>query len=941
MGTLASLQKLYNNIVKSNAEMSPAEVRTETERYASNVTTGIRTTEGLYTLFDNAFAGSPNVRRFSGAERTRRKAISAKVRQAMTGYISTHADEKSTMPEAEPWLQNFLVPTGHTANAGVYQEQNEKRLIEFQPDTDAFREYMENDYLPAVQRTYPDKNPDEVKAQATQELQKMRGDFTETLVVISARVMENLDTMLDPSLPPDKLSENIAKIMRAKRINDCMETYLEKANNGFMTVRDDIKAMMEQQIKLRPRLTMAVNKLEAMANPMYEYFDVERLGAYDVSAIRKVWEKKLLPNEAQSWREKQSRKHSHFNQYVTEDVQDSFTSFLENAASYSEAKQKLSRQQLQEAMKEYGFVPQESHCFRETPSTEDSAAKKKQMQKTGATHTLDNRKNLHLYQDAPIVYYRVEKAVIFTPADTLTGLTTSRPEELYNYSFVGTTANLAKELDDADRWYKTNKHGYETMRKQLAKITKMGKLPKNFNQNDIKKRKEAYQALLQSSTAYLQSKGVANLNENAQARDAQNRDAVELARIAAARRAKNFADMKMRELDLITNAKILEIRRKRWPRENDNQINAAPANGDDNQINAAPANGNIGDDFMVEDHPELRANNPVRRLHQRYSKDFAKENRLPEPLAKMLEASLDELEWSWDHDVLGEKNLQRQSNDYCEAYEYALGSIAAVEMVLAERKRMGGTGGPMERFFAGADKKLYSTLGYHAASSFQDDKANVLEKAKTVLQEFNPDDPRFEMARYINWTTALHAPMFQQDVDVHYRSNLHPTGEPQRDNALRQFVQTYILNDLDKRIEQGFLEKCPQSEYRDYLAACVAHDAVLLERGNDPTKGPGALEQQMMNAPEKLIEDIKNSKQFKSKLDVKVRRQQKIHEILSNAGMQNMAKNFIQDHNQKIRDAQNEQKKEMVGQGLEAGQAPKAEPKNEEPKPKRRKFKPV
>ena len=307
----------------------------------------------------------------------------------------------------------------------------------------------------------------------------------------------------------------------------------------------------------------------------------------------------------------------------------------------------------------------------------------------------------------------------------------------------------------------------------------------------------------------------------------------------------------------------------------------------------------------------------------------------------MLEASLDELEWSWDHDVLGEKKLESQSNNYCEAYEYALGSIVAVEMVLAERKRMGGTGGPMERFFAGADKELYSTLGYHAASSFQDDNRDALEKAKTVLREFNPDDPRFEMERYIDWTTVLHAPMFQQDVDVHYRSNLHPTGDPQRDNALRQFVQTYILNGLDKRIERGFLEKYPESEHRDYLAACVAHDAVLLERGNDPAKGPGTLEQQMMNAPEKLIEDIKNSKQFKSKLDVKVRRQQKIHEILSNAGMQNMAKDFIQDHNQKIRDAQNEQKKEMAGQGLEAGQVPKAEPKNEEPKPKRRKFKPV
>ncbi len=919
MGTLASMQKLYDNILKSNAEMSPAEARAETERYASNVTTGIRTTDGLYTLFDNAFAGSPNVRRFSGAERAQRKAISAKVRQAMTSYISTYADEKSTMPEAEPWLQNFLVPAGHTANAGIYQQQNEKRLLEFQPDTDAFREHMENNYLPDVQRAYPDKNPDQVKEKATQELQKMRGDFTETLVVTSANVMKNLDTMLDPSLPSDKLSENIAKIMRAKRINDCMEIYLEKANNGFMTVRDEIKEMMEQQIKLRPRLTMAVNKLEAMANPMYEYFDVDRLGAYDVSAIRKVWEKKLLPNEAQSWREKKSRKHTHFNQYVTADVQDNFTSFLENAASYSKARQELSRQQLQEAVEKYEFAPKEARRFRETPSTVDSPEKEKQMRKTGATHTLEGRRKLHLYQDTPVAYYQKERTVIFTPSDDLNGLTTSRPEELYNYSFVGTTANLAKELEDADRWYKTNKHGYGTMRKQLAKITKMGKLPKNFNQSDIRKRREAYQALLESSTNYLQIKGVANLNEDALARDAQERDAVELARIDAVRRAKTFADMKIRELDMITNARLTEIKRGFMENGNDNQINADPA---ENPIGGDLINGNqenpIRNDFINEVNHELRENSPVLSLHQHYDKNFAAENKLPESLAKMLEGSLSELEWCWNNDKLLEKDLENQYDDACDSYYRSLGAIAAAEMVLAERKRMGGANGPVERFFTDAKQNVYTQLGFHVENSFKGDETKSLDKVKKVLREFNTGDPRFNLKEYGDMCQLLHAPVFQQDIAVRYRSDVNPTGNPQRDEAFQKFVGTRILDGLEK-IQQDFLIALPTGGKRDYLAACVVRDIVLLERGNDPTKEPGALEQKMMNSPEELIEDVKKFRTFKDRMDRAVRQHQGMYRVFSRSIMNDLAVKFVEDYNEKLKNAQNGKNNENDKPKMEKG----------------------
>lgn len=900
MGTFASLQKLYDNIEKSNAALDPAEVRAETERYVSNVTTGISTIDAFYDLFDNAFAGSPNVHRFSRSERARRRAVSASIRRAMISYIS----DRSTLPEAEPWLQNFLRPTGNGEHAGIYKEQNDRRMLQFQPDTDAGRSFVES-YVADVMEYDPKLSREAAAAQTEQELQKLRGDFTERLVMDSARVMEHLDRMFDPGLPPDTLAANIAEIMRIKRINDCMETYLEKANNGFMPVSDEIKAMMEQQIKLRPRLTMTVNKLEAMANPMYEYFDVDCLGAYDVSAIRKVWEEEFITNEAPAWREKKSRKHAHFNQYVTAEVQDNFTSFLENAANYSEARQELSRQQLQEAAAEYGFDLKETFLFRETPSTVDSPDKKKEMQKTGATHTLDGWPNLHLYQDTPVVYHQGERAVIFTPAETLTALTTSRPEELYNYSFAGTTANLEKTLEDADRWYKTNKHGYGSMRKQLREITKMGKLPKNLTPDDIRKRKDACQALLQSSEAYIHRKG-----ENA-----QGRDDVESARIAAAKRAKTFADMKLRELDLIVKAMATAPRRRDAAPE---QIPIPAANRNVEQVNAAPAEENPGGNLINEapaaDIRARRENNPVTRLHQRYSEKFAEEHQLPQSLAKLMEENLTDLERRWDNDTIYVENPTSWEKSTCGSYDIALGAITAAEMILAERKRLGGKGGPMETFFAEADKNLYDTLGYSAFVSFSGKTGDNKADKEIALQEFDPRDSRFSPATYAEKYKELYRPMFRQNIAVRYRGDSWDTGDPRRDNALRQFVQTHILDGLDARLQSGFLEQTPMGGNLDYLANCMVRDIVLLERGNPPAEQPGELEEMMINSPAKLIADIKKSPSFRFKTARMKRLHRKMNAFFTDSAMKYLAMGFIGDHNDKIRKGKEEDASgELVG----------------------------
>ena len=118
-------------------------------------------------------------------------------------------------------------------------------------------------------------------------------------------------------------------------------------------------------------------------------------------------------------------------------------------------------------------------------------------------------------------------------------------------------------------------------------------------------------------------------------------------------------------------------------------------------------------------------------------------------------------------------------------------------------------------------------------------------------------------------------------------------------------METRILDGLDQKVQQDFLIEMPLNENRDYLAACVVRDIVLLERGNDPTKEPGALEQKMMNSPEELIEDVKKFQTFKERLDRAVRQRQGMYKVFSRSIMNDLAVGFVEDYNEKLKNAQN------------------------------------
>ena len=896
MGTLTSLEALYDNIAKVNQNLDATEIRSETERYMTTAVTGISSLETFYQLFDDAFPGSPSVHRFSKAERAQRKQTSATLRRAMTNYAATYASTRNE-PGTEPWLQCLLFPTKQDDE--IYGQMNQERMAQFLPDTPAGQQYKQNT-IENIKRRNPGMSQEDAAAQFEQDILKTRGGIVEFYVKEAAEVMKKLDEMAGPNVSPENLAINLGKIMGAKRINDSIEKYLELADSGFIQLSEETRQLMQQQIHLRPRLTMATNKLESMANPMYEYFDVDRFGPYDMEAMKKVWDD-FCAEESPNWKAKKSRKHSHFNTYVTPEVHDDFSCFMENAAGYAAARREMSERQHQEIISNYSFETRLTSKYSEVPTSRDSKEKKQKMERMGADHTLDGIKNLNLYNDKPTAYVQGFRVVITSPAENFSGITVERPETLYNYSLNGTAANLAKTLEDADRWYKTNKHGYGDMRETLKKITKLGKLPKDFTEQDIQKRKELYSSLLQSSHQYLDSKG-----------GKVGKNDVEEKRINAANKVESFAAIKLKELEMIKGAKKTLERYRDVAPENLREVTA--------RENGTPE--------MKKAIRDLDKNNreedPVEWLEKLYSKKYLDKVQLPKNLTQMLTKNLSDLGIKWNGKNIFEDN---QTHD---CFELSLGATAAAEMILAERKRMGKNGGPVEARLEQVTKDELISLGVDV---YEKQTKNAVLSAESVNNALLSYDPQVEPNQYIKEDSFLKPALFRQDLMARYLNTIEPTGDKVRDEAFQSHVNTYILDSADQHYNQM---SGPLKDAQDILANCVLHDVILLERSGNPGAEPGSIEQQMQNAPNELVEQIKNSPKFQRRLTDLDNLKVSPLEVLVGGEIKQFAKEYIEFHNKKVKgdplnneknkvsNLQNSQKNEIKVDSIKNGADPKS-----------------
>lgn len=939
MGTYSAYKKLYQKVA---ADMPPfpaprtlredAAIFETTKENADRCITTVREYSGntiLMDLFNLAFPGAPTMPVFSGRERTRRRQQSNALRDAMLSDIAYCGNIEKKYGANLPYQSLFYPEMFREGNSGA--EDNERIQSIFDSNSEAYArriEKMVNHSIETNRLNNIKSDPKQLRKDYESQGKTVGHQIIADRMAGCRKVIKQLDKMIDPSLSPEQLAENYLEIKSVQRMVAAIDDYKRMGEQEIFLLNPSFGAELDKLKPHLPALNAAVKKLELMANPTYEYVDLDSLDTHDMRKLNDYWkEVRNTPRFQSAFQRRNADSDATVQSYLASgDLMDNFTSFLEDAADYADIRSEIAANQRKEILQNYSFDSARTAAFAESPNTTTDNSYARSRMRQVRQHHLDGKGPLNLYRDRPVAYEMGFRTVILSPAKSGLGITMDRPESLYNYTLMGTAAVLDKTLEDADRWYKTNKHGYSDMRDQLKKIIKLGNLPENFPAEDLGKRKELFDNLLDTSKRYLEIKRQ-NPREN---------DPVEAARIEAVKKAKYFAEEKLRELNLISAAQDTARQYRDLSPE---------------QLRARTTEENHSERMQEKIRDGERAErrvNPARWLRKRYNAQLAEREALPENLSRLMEENLKKVEEAWENDTVFVKTEAPAENNAllsgrswdlyqtdetryksCAELDLALGAVAAAAMIQEERKTLHMRGGPMEIFFSKMADSTIAGFGRVVFAKLNTGHATEKWLLKDVLQKFEPQNDPNQFGR----DYADLQPVFcAQDLAKHYLNTIKPTGDPDRDKVFQDFVKENIILPAmnNEHLDSPLVMDHPRKQYdpmghpiappdnetlrkigadnQELLAACAIHNIIQLERNSNPDPGPGALEQKLAD-PAAFKKEIKDSFAFSSAVDVSRIEKTATQSVLMGRQVSDLAYRYVARYNDKIR-AQNEIKDE-------------------------------
>lgn len=422
--------------------------------------------------------------------------------------------------------------------------------------------------------------------------------------------VKNLPNLVDENLSPEELAKNYRKVINTCNLFTCIEVYCQDATNSF-TGMNNFYDFKEEEIKLlydtyRPLIADATNyQLRALmiANPAYEFLDIDGLQDYDVEDLDHGLTKEIgvfecddesdfLEGDAKKFYQKMERK-GHVNrtaqlEKMEPDIQDEFFKRHTKDADENEDENENENEK-----KPLIFTPEQTKAmtkfFKELNKTkiprflhdpvsdlfadydfyyqtmryeiQDNFKKVKQDYLLGGSDTtlyseritkdgfeFTNDANEHrLYEGIPVALEKNDRVIILTPnqSDGMGGVTVDKPESLYNYGLKKEFSTFTKRLKDADPLLLKSSSQYKEMQKSLAEIGKLAELQPG---QSTAKAYLKFQKLLNSTEIYLRHKEDGVMDDD-------DRSSIELRRVKAARDLRKFALAKLKELELTNQAR--------------------------------------------------------------------------------------------------------------------------------------------------------------------------------------------------------------------------------------------------------------------------------------------------------------------------------------------------------------------------------------------------
>lgn len=905
MSTYLTYSHYYDNLLTENPGMTAAEYKEQLRTYAADTLKSPLSEEEILRMLEkNSLSDPPRpLPRYGAAERAQRKERSEKLRDAMFDFFIASGDRVgiAKVPRQygnllEPQASGALTP--HNAEvARLFSNNIQARAYELELMQERMNGGMPQDKAAESAREY---------------IAARRGEVVMKQLTERFALLDRLDEMTDENLPADQLAENYKAISEAWEPIFEIDNLLRDVNSGYLKVTDEQKEAMLQMKEQQERFVNAREKLNNIANPVYEFLDINQLNYYDTESFETAYEDRV--------------EHS-------PDVSiDAVGNFLQDYTSTRTDAYIRINNAYEQTLADYGFSASVADRFSE--SRQDLAAVP--------------ANNADLFAGRPVAVVYGARAVILSRVSLDSDeITVEAPGRLFDQALKQKTRALNRQLEDADPFLLRSSKQFKAMKESMRQVNEMPPLGDDPSPEALRRARRQMQQLLTRSTEYRATKGAHGKNDREQAR------------IDVAENINAYAKMKLEQLDAIEKAQMtLKKYRNMTPVQAQ-----AESQRELHEIEAMKGTGKRPDSRTEKewlpwelnqtqmgrqfDKENARRKDPAYWLQQEVNSYYNNEEDIPiTKLAECADVTMVYVNMLYQGNA---EKLEEFRDIIPESLAKLSGSMIAVEMIRSERDRLNTPGipGPIESVFTGKTDQEIERLAQGLG-----ERALTMQTNKS-LAELNADDLKhfadtFDKAHLAAAQTEdfrrQHAPesyrYMQGLTDGYYYGirNIRGAVPDEAEWAFNGFADKYIRGEAkqyDKLLldAKGDLSAEMSLEAKslgtNLLRDCVIYSMVQTERNSLGKNGPGELEKTLQD-PQKLQAlqaSVSASRDFQNMIHTNLfqmdgTRMDTIANLLRQKEPQKIALNILQ----RAKTAQR-QSKEPAKQPVKAVQPPQKQPK--------------
>ncbi len=901
--SLPSVYKsLYQRIKAREAETGislSVEARMELMRlYLDRITIPFLSEENILGIIEDfPRPGLPSHRkmpRFSSGERRKRAQRSEAVRGEFLKDLVYETDNDALLSN----YNEKYASGSHPENKPVYSRQVQ-RLFRQVPENAGIEQNAVQSYNRMIARLFDDNplNKEEYlqerirdshrsPEEEAQVLEQERSKVIVERITSCSEVLRNLDAMTDESLSPAELASNYHWVRDAIML--CME--IDKFKETYSFTREQT-AQLEDLRSLQYFCDIANSRLHAIANPAYEYLDLESIDDYVIynPVERNIYDRyteRAMRKDIVKWRKDHEEKvlrdyiaaHPDMTPFLMDEdtpinwfrhdkVKDAFEVFAEDTISIQNNRGLLREEIFQSTVQNFAFDDDAALCLQEVPGA-DSVVELKSG--AGVQELQNNR---------PVIFEKNSRVVILTPGKGPgNGVTDSSPEELFNFTLRSENMRLKQKLENADPLWMKSSPEFRAMKESLAAVSELSPLGTETSLNNAFSK---YRELLRTSDAYL------SMKKDGQTEDTE-RSSREKERVQAAREISVYAKTKLKELELVEAARNTLVRfRGKSPEEQRRMAQ-------EEDIIAENARA-FREKRMDQQSSSDRSLRPFHWMQEQMNAIY-KEETLPGRVYNVMQHHFTTLNSFNNGKILYQNNTMLTG----ESAACLCGSMIAAELILQERSRLKtpGVSGPVEDFFANSETSLHAMLrlGKQAMTAIvgrdympvqgngQSPYSGSMtgDQLKEFIETFQPKELSAQFTDSFLNTLGV-SPILQQ-LTGQYLNTVKPLRGEAYDACEQAFI-TFAREEIVAPMQAHLTvpaagDILSAQDSRKLLANGVIYNLIQLERARPDQTAPGYLETELKNNPDgirALAGQIMESADFRNLLQANARVDGTVH----------------------------------------------------------------